>query len=265
MSERVLVEVVDHIAHVRLNRPDKLNALDLPMFEAINAAGDRVAADPSVRAVVLSGEGRSFCSGLDFLSFVQSGQEGQDRLLGERVGPANLAQRVAWVWRELDVPVIAALHGHVYGGGLQIAMGADIRIATAEARLSVLEIKWGLIPDMGFTRTLMGTVRPDVLAEMTFTGAPMSGEAAVAAGLVTRLAEDPLAEALDLAKVIASKNPDAIRANKRMIREAPALSTAEAFELESALQIGVLGKPNQLEAVAANLQKRQPVFSKTRS
>ena len=260
MNDRVQLEITDHVAHVRLNRPDKLNALDLAMFEALEAAGTQLQGDAAVRAVVLSGEGRSFCAGLDFPSFVASGEEGRDRLLGERKGPANLAQRVAWVWKELDVPVIAALQGHVYGGGAQIAMGADVRIAHPEAVLSILEIKWGLIPDMGFTRVLLGHVRPDVLAELTWTGAKISGSAAVDAGLVTRLAVDPLGEALALARTIASKNPDAVRATKRMLREAPGLSTPQAFELETELQLGVLGQPNQLEAVAANFAKRDPVF-----
>lgn len=261
MHDRVQLQISDHVAHVRLNRPDKLNALDIAMFQAIEAAGDQLAADADVRAVVLSGEGPSFCSGLDFMSFVQSGEVGQKTLLGERTGPANLAQRASWVWKELPVPVIAALHGHVYGGGVQIAMGADIRIATEDARLSVLEIKWGLIPDMGITRTMMGVIRADHLAELTYTGKVVSGVDAVAMGLVTRTAEDPLAEALELARLIASKNPDAIRANKRLFQEAPALSTHDAFELETELQKGILSSPNQMEAVMANLQKRAPVFS----
>lgn len=259
--ERVRLRVRDHVAEVALARPDKLNCLDLPMFRGIVAAGEAVAGTPGVRAVVLHGEGRSFCSGLDFMGLMAGGPEAQEELLAERRGIANLAQRVAWVWQELRVPVIAALQGHVFGGGLQIAAGADIRLAHPEARLSVMEIKWGLIPDMGITRTLASFLRPDVLRELTWTGREVSGEEALSLGLVTRLASDPLAEARALARAIAGRSPHAVQAAKALLARAPALDDAEAFRLESELQRGILASPNQVEAAMASMQRRPPVFA----
>jgi enoyl-CoA hydratase/carnithine racemase len=260
MSDRVLIDVDQGVAHVRLNRPDKLNALDPQMFDAIAEAGASLAQRPGLRAVVLSGEGRSFCAGLDFAAFMAGGEQAQGKLIGERIGAANLAQRVSWTWRELPVPVIAAVRGHCFGGGLQIAMGADIRIASDDAEMSVMEVRWGIIPDMGFSRTLMGAIRPDILAELTWTGRRVKAEEAERIGLVTRRSEDPVAEALALARTIAGKSPDAIRAGKRLMREAGGIDTAAAFVLETDLQVSLLGSPNQMEAVMAGFSKRAPEF-----
>lgn len=260
MSQRVTVEVTDHVALVRLSRPEKRNGLDAAMFDAIVDAGERVLADRGVRAVVLAGEGPSFCAGLDFQSFMAGGQALIDKLIGARTGPANLAQRVAWIWREVPAPVIAALHGHVYGGGLQIALGADLRYAAPDARLSVMEIKWGLIPDMGITKTLPPLVGLDVAKELTWTGRVLSGQEAAGLGLVTRVCADPLAEALETARQIAARSPHTVQAAKQLWERAPSLDTAGAFELETALQRPLLGSHNQMEAVLANFQGRPPVF-----
>lgn len=257
--ERVLVTVEDHVAHVRLNRPDKRNGLDLAMFEAIVAAGERVAADPDVRAVVLSGEGKVFCAGLDWQAFLAMGAEASRRLL-DRTGPANLAQRVAWVWREVPVPVIAAIHGAALGGGLQIALGADLRYAAPDARLSVMEVHYGLVPDMGLSKTLPGLVRADVAKELVLTGRTVSGEEAERIGLVTRVAADPLVAALTTAREIASRSPAAVRAGKRLLDAAPALDVAAAFRLETELQLALIGTPEQMEAVQATMTKRPAVF-----
>jgi enoyl-CoA hydratase/carnithine racemase len=257
----VLVEHDGHVSRVTLNRPDKLNALNLALFEGLVEAGEQLQARPETRAVVLSGAGRSFCAGLDFPAFMAGGPAVQQKLIADRTGPANLAQRAAWIWRELDVPVIVAIVGHCFGGGMQIAMGGDVRIGHADASLSVMELRWGIIPDMAFTRTLMNTVRPDVLAELTYTAKRVSGAEGVALGLLTRLAEDPMAEAVALAQAIAARSPDAVRAAKRMMRDAPALDTAGAFRLETELQVPLLGSPNQMEAVMANMQKRPPKFT----
>lgn len=261
MSEaRVIMERDGAVAHVKMNRPDKRNGLDLGMFEGLVEAGTALAADRSVRAVVLSGEGKAFSAGLDFMAFMSTPDVGQKLLHRPDETPANLAQRVAWVWREVPVPVIAAIHGQAFGGGLQIALGADLRYVRPDAQLSVMEIRWGLIPDMGASRTLLGLVRPDVAKELTFTGRIVSGEEAVALGLCTRLAEDPLAEALATARTIAEKSPHAIRAGKALFEQAPGLSVKEAFLLETQLQLPLLGSKNQMEAVQANLQKRAPSF-----
>jgi enoyl-CoA hydratase/carnithine racemase len=265
MTERVQVTIEGGVADVRLNRPEKLNALDRPMFEALVAAGQRLSADRSVRAVVLSGEGRAFCAGLDFASFMAMAGEGDpgapllDRRSAE--SPANFAQHAAWVWTEVPVPVIAALHGVVFGGGLQIALGADLRFAAPDAQLSVMEIRWGLVPDMSGTQTLRHLVRLDIAKELTFTGRIVEGREAAALGLVTRLAENPRAAALAMAREIAEKSPDAIRAGKRLLNQAPLLTVGDGLALEARLQRGLLGSANQVEAVGANMQKRAPKFS----
>ena len=265
MTDRVQVTIDGGVADVRLNRPEKLNALDRAMFEALVSAGQRLAEDRSVRAVVLSGEGRAFCAGLDFGSFMAMAGESSDpgaTLLDRRSAdsPANFAQHAAWVWTEVPVPVIAAVHGATFGGGLQIALGADIRIAAADAQLSVMEIKWGLIPDMSGTQTLRHLVRLDVAKELTFTGRIIDGREAAALGLVTRVAEDPRAAALAMAREIAGKSPDAIRAGKRLLTQAPLSTVHDGLALEAGLQRGLLGSANQVEAVTANLQKRPPTF-----
>lgn len=256
----VLVAVEAGVAHVRLNRPDKRNGLDLAMFRAIVAAGERLALDRSVRAVVISGEGAAFCAGLDWGAFLAMGAEGA-RILLEREADttANLAQRVAWVWRELPVPVIAALHGPVFGGGFQIALAADLRIAAPDTQLSAMEVRYGLIPDMGLSQTLPRLVRADVAKELVFTGRLVGAEEALTLGLVTKIAADPVATARALAREIASRSPDAVRAAKCLL-DAPGLDPAGSLALETALQLGLMGRPNQLEAVASTIQKRAGVF-----
>jgi enoyl-CoA hydratase/carnithine racemase len=174
--------------------------------------------------------------------------------------PANFAQRAAWIWREAPVPVIAAIHGVAYGGGLQIALGADIRIVAPDARLSVMEIKWGLVPDMAGPQLLRHLVRDDVARELTYTGRIVSGEEAVELGLATRVSEEPLEEALDMARSIAARSPDAIRADKRLFNESRIVSIEEGLALEAELQAGLIGSPNQIEAAMANAEKRAPSF-----
>ena len=260
MDDRVRVELSEGIAEVRLVRADKHNGLDRRMFEALLATGERLAGEPSLRAVVLVGDGPSFCAGLDFAAFMREGMDTAAMLRREEGSPVNFAQAAAWVWHELPVPVIAALHGHVYGGGLQIALAADLRYVTADARLSVREIQWGLVPDMTGTQTLRHLVRLDVAKELTFTGRIVSGEEAVALGLATRVEADPLAAARSTAREIAARSPDAIRADKRLFNTACTGSTEDGLRLEEEIQRQVIGRPNQLEAVMAGLQKRPPVF-----
>jgi enoyl-CoA hydratase/carnithine racemase len=274
MSERVTVSVENGVADVRLNRPDKMNALDQAMFRALVETGRAVGADRAVRAVVLSGEGRAFCAGLDFASFMAMRPEGNgssasdgsappgsgDLLARRGEGPANFAQSAAWVWTSIPQPVVAAVHGVAFGGGLQVALGADIRIVAPDARLSVMEIKWGLIPDMAGTQTLRHLVRLDVAKELTFSGRVVTGKEAVELGLATRVNDDPRAAAFELAREIAAKSPDAIRAGKRLLRDAWLGTPAEGLALEESLQRGLIGSPNQVEAVASNLEKRTARF-----
>ena len=253
---RVRIEIADHVASVTLSRPDKHNALDLPMFEAILDAARRLGGEPGVRAVVLHGEGPSFCSGLDVVSIMQAdparpGMAGlTDRGHGEL---PNVFQRASHDWLELPVPVIAALHGSAFGGGLQIALGADIRIAAPDARLSVMEVKWGLIPDMGITRTLPRLVSIDVAKELTYTGRTISGTEAHALGLVTHVADHPLVAAEALAAEIAARSPDAVRRAKRLYDESWTGAPEQTLALEAQLQLELIGSPNQLAAATAGL------------
>lgn len=264
MSDRVTLEATDGVAEVRLNRPDKLNALDAAMFLAIIEAAQQVAADPSVRVVVLSGEGRGFCAGLDIGSFLGAGggEGGGDfSVLGGREGRiANVAQQVAYAWTELAVPVIAAVHGVAFGGGIQIALGADIRIVAPDAKLSVMEVRWGLLPDMTGLQMLPRLTGLDVAKELAFTGRRFSGTEAKELGLATRLADDPRAAALELAAEIAGKNPAAIRHAKALLNAAGTRPLAEAFIDETERMMEVIGSPNQIEAVASYFEKRPPVF-----
>ncbi|HVS14225.1 MAG TPA: crotonase/enoyl-CoA hydratase family protein [Thermoanaerobaculia bacterium] len=265
MSDRVRLEITDGVADVSLNRPDKLNSLDPAMFEALVEAGRAVAADPAVRAVVLSGQGRAFCAGLDFGSFqaMQESDPGSaaSSLVARGQGPANRAQLAAWVWREVPVPVIAAVHGYAYGGGLQIALGADIRLVAHDAQLSVMEVQWGLIPDMAGPTLLRHLVRLDVLKELTFTGRIVDGVEAVELGLATGVSERPYYDALELARQIAARSPDAIRAGKHLLDTIPDLSVADSLKLEESLQLSLMGAPNQVEAVRARFEKREPAFA----
>jgi enoyl-CoA hydratase/carnithine racemase len=260
-EQRVRVEVADHIATVTLTRPDKHNALDVPMFEQIIGAAESVASRPGVRVVVIHGDGPSFCSGLDVVSIMAAGN-GLDGLTDRARGEVpNWFQRVAYTWIELPVPVIAAVHGNCFGGGLQIVLGADIRIAAPDARLSVMEVKWGLVPDMSITRTLPRLVAIDVAKELTFTGRVFDGAEAAALGVVTRVAADPLAAARALAAEIAARSPDAVRAAKRLYDESWTGDAEQTLALEASLQLGLIGSPNQLAAVAAGFSKEPAEFA----
>jgi enoyl-CoA hydratase/carnithine racemase len=261
-SERVSIDIDGHVAHAQMVRGDRHNALDPAMFLGLRDAAARLADEPGVRAVVLSGDGPSFCSGLDVASFgADDTTLSGDDLLGREDGQiANLAQLVSVDWQRVPVPVIAALHGACFGGGLQIALGADIRIAAPDVRMSVMEIKWGLVPDMGISQTLPPLVRLDVAKELTWTGRIVDGEEALTLGLVTRLADDPLAAARELADDIASRSPDAIRAGKQLFNECWKAGAAEGLMLESTLQRALIGSPNQIAAIQAVMTKQPGEF-----
>jgi len=266
MSEqRVTMTITDAVADVRLNRPEKRNALDGAMLAGLITAGERLKSERGVRAVLLSGEGPDFCAGLDF-GWFQAMREG-DQLslqvdLPPAEGPARAAgQRAAYVWTELPVPVIAAVTGNALGGGLQIALGADIRIVAPEARMSVLEIRWGLVPDMTGTQLLPELVGRDVAKELTFSGRVVSGAEAVALGLATRVDPDPRQAALDLARSVARRNPHAIRAAKRLLGLAGRVDLETGFAAEQNEISALIGSPNQAEAVAAEFEKRPPRFA----
>lgn len=259
-AERVAVEIDGHLAVVTLTRPDKHNALDLPMLDAIIGAAERLHDASGVRAVVLHGAGKSFCSGLDFPAVAAAG--GLEAFTGILDEPSpNYFQRVCHGWIDLPVPVIAAIQGNCLGGGLQLALATDIRIASTDARFSVMEGRWGLIPDMTITRTLPRLVGIDVAKELTYTARTFSGEEAAGLGLVTRLAADPLTAAIDLAREIAGRSPDAIRRAKRLFDQGWHGSAAETMALEAKLQGELIGTPNQLAAMTAAFTKQEPEFT----
>jgi enoyl-CoA hydratase/carnithine racemase len=272
MTDRVTISIDDRgIADVRLNRPEKRNALDGAMFAGLRDAGEQLKAEPRVRVVVLSGEGESFCAGLDFSSFQSmAADEGtRDRSTATADGNpsaptpggiTHLGQQVAWVWQELPVPVIAAVHGHALGGGIQIALGADIRIVHPDAQLSVREVHWGLVPDMTGTLFLSRLVGPDVAKEITFTARIVSGREAGEIGLATRVSETPREDAMALAAEIAGRSPDAVRGAKALFNRLATAGAAEQFAEERRVIGSLIGTPNQVESVMANFDKRAPDF-----
>ncbi len=268
MEDRVSVSIAEGVADVRLVRADKMNALDAAMFEALVATSERLAQEKGVRAAVLSGEGRAFCAGLDmgrFAAMKISGGAGIDggraRDLSARThGQANFPQQAVWGWRQLPVPVIAAIHGVAFGGGFQLALGADMRFLAPDARMSIMEIKWGLVPDMAGTPILARLVRDDILRELTYTGRIFSAQEALIYGLATRICDDPRAVALAVAREIANRSPDAIRAAKRLLNNL-SIDPGPALLAESIEQTKLMGAPNQTEAVRANLDNRAPRFA----
>jgi enoyl-CoA hydratase/carnithine racemase len=261
MEDRVQVTMSEGVADVRLMRADKMNALDAAMFEALVATCDRLAHEKGLRAVVLSGEGRAFCAGLDMGRFAAMKANGGNGVAGGDArdltarthGLANFPQQAVWGWRQLPVPVIAAIQGVAFGGGFQLALGADMRFLAPDARMSIMEIKWGLVPDMAGTPILASLVRDDILRDLTYTEA-------LSYGLATRICDDPHATAMEIARDIAGKSPHAIRAAKRMLNNLSA-DPGPALLAESVEQQKLIGAPNQTEAVRANLEKRAPRFA----
>jgi enoyl-CoA hydratase/carnithine racemase len=267
MDQRVSFTITDGVADVRLMRAEKMNALDAAMFDALVSASDRLKKEKGLRAVVLSGEGRAFCAGLDmgrFEAMKETGGNGvpggEDRDLTVRThGLANFPQQAVWGWRQLPVPVIAAVHGVAFGGGFQLALGADMRFLAPDARMSIMEIRWGLVPDMAGTPILASLLRDDILRELTYTGRIFSAQEALSYGLATRVCDDPRAAALEIANDIARKSPDAIRAAKRLLNKL-SVDPGPALLAESAEQQKLIGSANQTEAVRANIEKRAPKF-----
>ena len=261
MNDRIDLQIENHVALVRINRPEKHNALDPEAFEALVEAGQLLGRNKTVRAVVLAGAGESFCSGIDMSVF--DGEEvaaAREELMQDRGPTGNLYQSAAMVWRELPVPVIASVHGVAYGAGLQIAMGADIRIAAPSAKFSIMEIRWGIIPDMGITVTMRHTVPADRIRLLAYTGKVVDGTDALKLGLVTALEDDPLGAAKQLATAIAERSPEAVRAIKSLLNESLDKAPAEALRREAQLQRSLLGSAGNQEAVMANLHKRAPKF-----
>jgi len=268
-SERILMSVEDGIAHVQLNRPEKKNALDQGMFQGLLEAARAITQDPSIRVVVLSGAGDSFCSGLDLSTIgaiADGGLDANSDSVAEAAGDlsadgANRAQQIAWLWQEVPVPVIAAVQGAAYGGGFHIALGADIRLIAPDARIAFVEITWGLVPDLSGTQALRRLVPLDVAKKLIFTGEVISGARAVEYRLGTELSERPLEDALELARTIAGRSPDAVRAAKQLLNSSGLVPLSEGLANEFRHSASLMGGKNQIEAVMARLQKRDPNFS----
>src|SRR6266478_7944583 len=268
MDDRVKVTMSDGIADVRLVRADKMNGLDAAMFDALVATSGRLAHEKGLRAGVLSGEGRAFCAGLDMGRCAAMNEKGGNEVAGGESrdltagthGLANFPQQAVWGWRQLPVPVIAAIQGVAFGGGFQLALGADMRFLSPDARMSIMEIKWGWVPDMAGTPILASLVRDDILRELTYTGRIFSAQEALSYGVATRICDDPRAAAFEVAREIAGKSPDAIRAAKRLLNNL-SVNPGPALSAESIEQMKLIGGANQLEAVRANIDKRPPRFA----
>ena len=260
IRDRVSITLENHVAHVRLERPDKLNALDDEMFEAVVEAGQHLFGMKGARCVVLSGAGRAFCAGLDLASMARTDRHSETSLTARTHGNANRPQQAAMVWRKLPVPVVAAIHGVCFGGGLQIASGADIRVVAPDARLAIMETKWGLVPDMAGYVLWRGNVRDDVLRELIYTHREFSGEQAVQYGIATHVDADPLARAMAIAQEIALQSPHAVRGSKLLCNRMPELSADEMLMAESIAQHQLMYSKNQKEAVHAGMERRAGVF-----
>jgi len=269
MNDRVQVEIENGIADVRLCRPEKRNALDQPMFEGLIQAGKDLSANPSIRVAVLHGEGPAFCAGLDFMSFagMMSGELTSDseqvtRAVSDKTkGGASWFQLPAWIWYEAPFPVIAAVHGAAYGAGLHIALGADMRVIAPDAKVAFVEVNWGLVPDMSGSQALRRLVPLDVAKKMAMTGLPITGEQALRYGLATEMSETPYETARELAGIIAKKSPDAIRSIKRLLNQSALVPLAEGLAMEFECSGALMGSPNQMEAIGASFEKREPRFT----
>ena len=271
MSDALQIEIENHIAHVQLNRPDSHNAIDGPIMNGLLDFARQMMQPGEVRVIVLSGNGKSFCAGLDMSSFAEmssgdlSGDSANVTQALQDISPggANRAQQVGWLWQEVPVPVIAAVQGAALGGGLNLALGADIRIVHPAAKLGFVEISWGLLPDMSASQSLRRLVGLDRMKELILTGRRFNGEQAQQYGLATELSETPVEEAMLMAATIAARNPDAVRAAKRILNNSALVDVAAGLAEEAAATRQLLGSPNQLEAITAQFEGRAPDFADT--
>lgn len=252
MSERVLLEYQNDVALVTLNRPDKYNGLDMPMFEGIVKVARQLRKDRKIRAVILRGEGKAFSSGLDVKTVSKNPLNFARLLLKPGLKIANLAQDVSYLWRQVPAPVIAVTHGFCFGGAFQIALGADFRFTTPDCEFSIMEAKWGLIPDMGITTTLPELIPIDLAKELTMTARRFSGEEAKAMGLVSRVCDDPMSEALAFVDELRQRSPDAVAATKLLYNNAWRADDATGLKWETKLQRKIIARYNQRAATSQN-------------
>jgi enoyl-CoA hydratase/carnithine racemase len=268
VTEALQISIQNHIAHVQLNRPEAHNAIDGPIMNGLREFAREMKSPGEVRVIVLSGNGKSFCAGLDMSNFAQmssgelSGESDSVVQAMQDLSPAgaNQAQQVGWLWQEVPIPVIAAVQGAALGGGLNLALGADIRIVHPAAKLGFVEITWGLLPDMSASQSLRRLVPLDRMKELVLTGRRFSGEDALRYGLATEVSETPRDDALALAATIAGRNPDAVRAGKEILNNSALVDVATGLAQEARATRTLLGSENQLEAISAYFERREPVF-----
>ena len=266
MSQRVTLEIIDNIAVVTMNRPDKLNALDMAMFEGLAKTAKKLAKNREIRAVILRGEGKAFCSGLDVKSIMSNPLSAIKLLVKPGRKISNLAQDAGYLWRQLPVPVIAVTQGKCWGGGFQIALGADFRYTTPDCEFSIMEMKWGLIPDMSGSITLRELIPIDLAKELTMTARVFNGQEAKDMGLVTRVSDTPMDEAIKFAKEISTRSPDAIANTKKLFNETWTSDEKTALRWETKLQKQLIGRWNQRASISQNNPKeKKPMAFKLRS
>ncbi|WP_026917570.1 crotonase/enoyl-CoA hydratase family protein [Gordonia shandongensis] len=253
-------EVRDRVAYVRLNRPEKHNGLTLDMIDDLAKAADRASKDASLRAVILTGEGPSFCSGLDFASAGKERGRIMRNLIPKRSSAANNFQAAGWAWRTVPVPVIAVIDGHCFGGGLQIALAADFRYAAPGADFSIMESRWGLIPDMSLSASISQLTGIDVAKRLTMTGETFSAEQAARWGLITEVNDDPMAAAHEFIDLVKQRSPDAVAASKSLFENTWYNGSRMSFPVEQALQIKLLRGRNSEIARKAGIAGETPQF-----
>lgn len=265
MNNRVEIEIRGELALVTLNRPEKYNALDMPMFDGIVDAVEQLRANRDLRVVVLRGAGKGFCSGLDMPQVMKNPLNVHALLKKPDGRAANLAQDVGYLWRTLPIPVIAVTHGSCFGGGFQIALGADFRFSTGDCRFSIMEAKWGLIPDMSISLSLRELIAIDIAKELTMTGRIFDGHEAKSLGLVTRICDDPLEEALEFAREITKGSPDAVMYAKKLFNDSWHADERAALDYETRYQKKILGRWNHLVAASRNFFRSPLGFKRRQS
>ncbi len=254
----IQVHIENHIAEVRLNRADKMNAITGQMFQDLSDTIEQLEREKSVRCVVMSGAGKSFCAGIDLETL--AGDSSTNDLITRTHGVSNLVQHAAFGWRELRVPVIAALQGHVFGAGFQIALAADIRVAAPDTQLAFMEARWGIIPDLGGMALIRNLVREDFAREIIFTGRRVDANEGQKIGVVTHVIDNPREHALSLATSIAGLSPESVRAAKRVLNKLSDSTSAELLMAESEEQQILMNSHGHKESLLAYMEKRPPRY-----
>lgn len=261
-SDTVVIERDQNRARVRLNRPAKHNGMNLEMLEAVNAAAKTLRGERALRSIVIQGNGASFCAGLDFASVLKAPLAAAPAMAQLWLPYANRFQRWSLAWRDIGVPVVAAIHGNCFGAGLQLALGADVRVAAPDARLSVMEARWGLVPDMGGALLLRELVSIDIAKQLVMSARVIDAREAQQIGLVTHIADDPVARADEIAAEMSRYSPDAVAAGKYLLQQAWQASDSDAAAAERRWQRRLIGRANQRISIARNGESPDRPFKK---